>query len=196
MPSSDPPPETIAVDCAVRVYFDGGCPPSTSLGSGGCLVFDPSGKLLRAAAYFYGRDAHTNNTTEAMAMVDVLKLVESVAWKREYSGVIVMGDSRLCIAFMQRRARPGKQALVAAVQECREILKHQQRRRFHFKHVLCELNALADWLAGVAQERQVSLPCVEQLVPWITEGSSPPDSAWLDGPVETACAALEEQQQQ
>ena len=107
-----------------------------------------------------------------------------------------MGDSRLCIAFMQRRARPGKQALVAAVQECREILKHQQWRCFHFKHMLHELNALADWLAGVAQERQLSLPCVEQLVPWITEGSSPPDSAWLDGLVETACAVLEEQQQQ
>ena len=108
MPSSDPPPETIAVDRAVRVYFDGGCPPSTSLGSGGCLVFDPSGKLLRAAAYFYGRDAPTNNTAEAVAMVDVLRLVESMAWKREYSGVIVMGDSCLCIAFMQHRARPGK----------------------------------------------------------------------------------------
>ena len=107
-------------------------------------------------------------------MVDVLKLVESVAWKREYSGVIVMGDSRLCIAFMQHRARPGKQALVAAVQECRKILKRQQRRRFHFKHVPHELNTLADWLAGVAQERQVSLPYVEQLVPWITEGSAPP----------------------
>ena len=86
--------------------------------------------------------------------------------------------------------------MVAAVQECREILKRQQQRRFHFKHVSRELNALADWLAGVAQERQVSLPCVEQRVPWITEGSAPPDSAWLDGPVETACAALEEQQQQ
>ena len=108
MPSSDPPPEMIAVDHAVRVYFDGGCLPSTSLGSGRCLVFDPSGKLLRAAAYFYGRDAPTNNTAEAAAMVDVLRLVEGMTWKWEYSGVIVMGNSRLCIAFMQHRARPGK----------------------------------------------------------------------------------------
>ena len=68
-------------------------------------------------------------------MVDILRLVESMAWKREYSGVIVMGDSRLCIAFMQHRARPGKHALVAAVQEYRKNLKRQQRRCFHFKHV-------------------------------------------------------------
>ena len=93
-----------------------------SIGTGGALVFAPSGTLLAAGAFYYGYHADTNNTVEGRAMVDCLKMVAGIEWQREYSGVMVHGDISLIISFMQRCACPGKAELVTAVQEARGLV--------------------------------------------------------------------------
>ena len=58
----------------MRAYFDGAC--QGHLGSGGCLVFNPEGRLLRAVSLYYGSEAPTNNTAEGNAMLDCVRLVD------------------------------------------------------------------------------------------------------------------------
>ena len=44
-----------------------------------------------------------------------LELGLAQRWEKAFSGLLVMGDSDLVVAFMQHHSRPGQQALVAAV---------------------------------------------------------------------------------
>ena len=62
---------------------------------------------MRAEARYLGERAPTNNQAEAQGMLLGLELGLEVPAGEGSSGVLVMGDSDLVIAFMQRRSCPG-----------------------------------------------------------------------------------------
>ena len=64
-----------------------------------------------------------------------LQLGLSQRWEQAFSGLLVMGDSDLVVAFMQRLSRLGQQALVAAVTEARRRIKGARGKRVCFKHI-------------------------------------------------------------
>ena len=49
-------------------------------------------------------------------------------WELAFSGLLVMGNSGLVVAFMQHRSRPGQQVLVVSVMEARRCIKGMQLR--------------------------------------------------------------------
>ena len=116
-----PPALAINVAAAVRVYFDSGC--QKKLGSSGALAFAPDGRLLGAEARYHGELAPTNNQAEAQGMLLALELGLAQRWEKAFSGLLVMGDSNLVVAFMQHHSRPGQQALVVVVTEARHRIK-------------------------------------------------------------------------
>ena len=95
--------DTMAASSALHIYFDGGC--RKGLGTSGAAAFAPDGKLLRVEAHYHGEAVPTNNQAEAQGLLLALQLASGLASKKK---VLVLGDSSLTIAFMQRRARPGK----------------------------------------------------------------------------------------
>ena len=64
-----------------------------------------------------------------------LELGLAQRWEKAFSGLLVMGDSNLVVAFMQHRSRLGQQALVAVVMEARGRIKGAWGRRVCFKHI-------------------------------------------------------------
>ena len=52
-----------------------------------------------------------------------LELGLAQLWEKTFSGLLVMGDSNLVVAFMQHHSRPGQQALLAVVMEARRRIK-------------------------------------------------------------------------
>ena len=79
-----------------------------------------------------------------------LELGLSQRWEPAFSGLLVMGDSDLVVAFMQHCSRLGQQALVAVVTEAWRHIKGARGKRVCFKHIPHEQNCLADWLCRVA----------------------------------------------
>ena len=74
-------------------------------------------------ARYHGELAPTNNQAEAQGMLLGLELGLAQHWEQAFSGLLVMGDSNLVVAFMQHLSRPGQQALVAVVMEARRALR-------------------------------------------------------------------------
>ena len=64
------------------------------------MVFAPMGKLLVAEARYLAEAAPTNNQAEAWGMLLGLELGLAISWDESYSGLLMMGDSDLVIAFM------------------------------------------------------------------------------------------------
>ena len=52
----------------MRANFDGGCKVKVRLGSGEYLVYRPDGKLLLAAAHYYGHEGLTKNEAQGCSM--------------------------------------------------------------------------------------------------------------------------------
>ena len=168
------PPPALAIDvaAAVRVYFDGGC--QKKLGSSGALAFAPDGRLLGAEARYHGELAPTNNQAEAQGMLLGLELGLAQRWGKAFSGLLVMGDSNLVVAFMQHCSRPGQQALVAVVTEARHRIKGVRGRQVCFKDIPREQNCLADWLCRMALKMRRYVPEVASAFPHLGEGDVPP----------------------
>ena len=59
----------------------------------------------------YGPEAATGNEAEARAMVECLRWALATRELVASGSLAVFGDSALCIAFMQKRYRPGKAEL-------------------------------------------------------------------------------------
>ena len=98
----------------LRAYFDRRCKVKLCLGSGGYMVHRPDGKLLLAAAHYYGHEGPTNNVAEARALVDCIAALDKVGWGNA-EGLVITGDSKLIISFMHHTARPGKCELVTTM---------------------------------------------------------------------------------
>lgn len=98
-----------------RLYFDGGCP--GGIGSGGYLMYAPSGECIGGGARWYGKSAPTNNVAEASAVVDGLRYVSGC--DVNINRLTVIGDSDLVINFMTRRYKPGKRELVLLMEQVR-----------------------------------------------------------------------------
>ena len=71
---------------------------------------------------YYGKAAPTNNEAEALAMVDCVEWALQQSRLAESGGLAFFGDSALCVAFMQKRYKPGKPELAKCVARCRKIL--------------------------------------------------------------------------
>ena len=125
-------------------------------------------------ARYHGELAPTNNQAEAQGMLLGLELGLAQRWEKAFSGLLVMGDSNLVVAFMQRRSRPGQQVLAAAVTEARCRIKGARGRRVCFKHIPQEQNCLADWLCRVALKMWRHIPEVVSTFPHLGEGDVPP----------------------
>ena len=72
------------------VTFDGGA--ASALGTGGFLVWGPSGELRAARAIWYGKRAVTNNVAEAFALLEALQWLEDWGVER-CARILVLGDS-------------------------------------------------------------------------------------------------------
>ena len=68
-------------------------------------------------------------------MVLGLELGLAQHWEKAFSGLLVIGDSNLVVAFMRHCSSPGQQALVAVVTEARCCIKGAWGRRVCFKHI-------------------------------------------------------------
>ena len=88
--------------------------------------------------------------------------------------VLVLGDSDLTIAFMQHRARPGKQELVTAVMGARHWVKVMKGRCFGFKYIMPKGNVLVDWLCRLALTQLADQNHVEKVLPALREDSPAP----------------------
>ena len=66
----------------------------------GAAVIGPDSGFLRADAIYLGLVADTHNKAEACGMVWGLKLGLDQEWEISWSGLTVLGDSDLIIAFM------------------------------------------------------------------------------------------------
>ena len=124
----------IAYQEGVRLYFDGGAR-KTGVGYGGFLAWTSAGICLGGAGHYYGTDAPTNNEAEAHALTDSLEWMLSMLGDTGGRNLIMHGDSALVIAFMQRRYKPGKPALVRAVTTARRLVANHRNIRAYFVHV-------------------------------------------------------------
>ena len=115
------------------VHFDGGS--GSKLGTGGFVIYDQSGQLVRAIAKWYGPDRPTNNQAEFQSMLDALEALRGcLPADKKRVPVVVVGDSQLVIDFCNRQARPGNPVLFRIWQDL-QVLQRKKHWRLHFRHV-------------------------------------------------------------
>ena len=101
-----------AAEGAAIAYFDGGA--AGKLGAGGYALFGGDGVCLFGRGSWYATGARTNNKAEASALFDLVTAV-SRAPPEGVRTLVVYGDSRLVVDFMNRAAKPGKPSLYVLV---------------------------------------------------------------------------------
>ena len=93
-----------------------------------------------------------NNATEAQGLVDGMRWLAMYPGFTECAKVAIIGDSKLVIDFMARRARPNQPLLVRLVGEARELVRSWHPHKIVFTHVTCDRNSQADYLSCQAFE--------------------------------------------
>ena len=131
---------------AVRLYFDGRS--ADKQGSGGYVVFSPSGELLGGAACNYGSEAGTVNAAEMESLLRGIRWLERNRELLQAPYVVIYGDSDLTVKFLNRQATPRVQKLARRVSLCQDARKGLGIPT-HVLYVPRERNQLADWLSKV-----------------------------------------------
>ena len=93
------------------VNFDRGAKLREGRGSEGFVGWNCEGECVGGKGRYYGPLTPTGSEAEARAMVECVEWALSVPELTCNGGLAIFGDSSLCIAFMQKRFRPGKPEL-------------------------------------------------------------------------------------
>ena len=71
---------------------------------------------MHMSALWYGRDHHTVNEAESVALLDLMTFLACITSWEGIHQVAIFGNSRLVIDFINQCARPGKSSLYLLVQ--------------------------------------------------------------------------------
>ena len=106
-------PVNLANADTMVAFFDGGA--ANKYGTGGFVVYNNTGTAMHMSALWYGKERHTVNEAEATELLDLMNFLACITSWEDIHQVVIFGDSRLVIDFMNQRARLGKSSLYLLV---------------------------------------------------------------------------------
>ena len=129
----------------MKIYIDGGSRGNPGSSAVGFTVFNDK----KEEVFRYGKNiGHcTNNFAEYMALVEVLKYINSHQFNdKNENGIVIYSDCELLVKQMNKDYKVKSENIYPLYKKARELVN--KRNDILIKHVKRENNRVADWIVN------------------------------------------------